>query len=84
MQFILDRFDEGLPTGFNDVLVNADRGPALGLVLEFDEDAHLGGGPGLGIDDAHFIIREMDLVDHGVRPLERLAKRGIQGLLQTD
>ena len=67
MQFVFDRFDEGSPAGFDDVLMHADRGPGLVLVLKFDEDAHLGSCAGLGIDDAHFIIGKTDLGDRRER-----------------
>jgi hypothetical protein len=65
MQFILDGFDEGFPAGFDDVLVNTDRGPGFLLILEFGENADLRGGPGLGINNADFIIRQADLGDGG-------------------
>ena len=62
-QFVFDGFDEGFPAGFNDVFIHADSRPGFFLILEFDKNTNLGCRAGLGINNTHFIIGEMNLID---------------------
>src|SRR6187399_725008 len=56
-EFVFDAVDEGVPTRFNHILVNAHGAPGVAIIiLAFDDDANGRGGTGVAVDDADFII----------------------------
>lgn len=48
-EFQADGIDEGVPTGLEDVIADADGGPTAAMIGPFDEDAHLGGSALVGV-----------------------------------
>lgn len=79
-EFEAEGVDKGAPTGIDDVIGDADGGPALGVVGPFDEDAHFGFGAAFGAEDTDFVIGEADLRDGRVNRGEALAQADIKSV----
>src|SRR5206468_8658409 len=67
----LEGVGQGLAAGLDDVLGDADGAPAVAAVQGLDEDAGLGAGGGLGIEDAHLEVAQLDLAQERVVRVER-------------
>ena len=50
------------------------------IVLAFDEDADAGRRAGFGVDHPDLVIEQVHLPQAGEAAVERLAKRGVQGV----
>ena len=79
-QLVLERVDQGQPARLDDVLADADRAPDVVAVAPLDHDAHPGGRPGPGVDDAHLVIDQLHLRQARVERLQRLAQRAVEGV----
>mmetsp|Transcript_5756 Transcript_5756/g.23967 ORF Transcript_5756/g.23967 Transcript_5756/m.23967 type:complete len:206 (-) Transcript_5756:1524-2141(-) len=75
---VLEAVDEGVGRGGDDVAVDADGGPGLARVdvAEGDHDARRGARGGLGVEDAHLVVGDLDVVQDGVRRREGALERG--------
>ena len=62
-QLQADGVYQGLPTGFDDVFADADGAPTAAVVAPFDQDADVGGGAFVGIEDADFVVGQADVGD---------------------
>ena len=79
-QFQADGVDQGFPTGFDDVFADADGAPAAAVVAPFDQDADVGGGAFVGIEDADFVVGQADVGDLRVELGEALAQADVEGV----
>ena len=50
------------------------------LVLAFDDDADGGGGAGVAVDDADFVIDQLHAAQVRKVPIERFSQGGVQGV----
>ena len=67
-QEIFDCVGECDPTGFDDVGAGADGAPGAFAVGAVDEHAHGGSGGAVAVENAHFVVGEVDLFEAGVVP----------------
>ena len=59
IQLVFKRVDQRHPTGFDDVLADADGAPDCVRVAAFDDHADAGGGAGFGVDDADLVVDQV-------------------------
>src|SRR5207245_9338625 len=82
-QLVLDRVDERLPRGLDDVVGDTDGAPGLVAIARGDEHAGLG-GRALGlVQDAHFVVEELHGPEVRIELLESLTKRVVEGVDRT-
>src|ERR1035437_9072718 len=55
-QLQADGFYQGFPTGVDDVFADPHGASTATVVAPFDEDADIGGGAFVGIEDADFVV----------------------------
>src|SRR5262245_279877 len=80
VELVFDGVHEGEPTGFDDVLADADGAPDILVVGGFDEDADAGGGAGFAVDDADFVVDQPHVAEAGEIAVEGLAHGGVEGV----
>src|SRR5207245_10425578 len=82
-QLVLDRVDERLPRGLDDVVGDADGAPGLVAIARRDEHASLGGRALRLVQDSHRVVEEL----HGPwarrELLQSLTKRVVEGVDRT-
>src|SRR5215468_10233055 len=79
-ELVLDRVDQRLPGGFDDVASDPDRPPGLLAVRRGDQDARLGRGAAGLVEDSHLVVDEVHLLEVRIEFLERLAERVVEGV----
>ena len=62
-QPVLDRVHQRPPTRLDDVRARADGAPALMLILRVDQHARDGFGAVVAVEDADFVIGQMERVN---------------------
>src|SRR5436190_12781967 len=77
---VLERVDEGLPRGLDDVLRDADRAPGVASVGGVEE--HPGHGPRavVGVEDPDLVVDQLDLGQVRVELGDRVAERPVEGV----
>src|SRR5262245_23584029 len=80
VKLVFDGVDEGEPTGFDDVLADADGAPDVVVVGRFDDHADAGGGAGFAVDDADFVVDQPHVAEAGEIAVEGLAHGGVEGV----
>src|ERR1035437_3660981 len=79
-QLEADGVYQGFPTGVDDVFADAHGAPTAAVVGPFDEDADIGGGTFVGIEDADFVIGQADVGDLRIELGKALAQADVQGV----
>jgi len=77
-QLEADGVDEGFPTGVDDVFADAYGAPTAAVVAPFDEDADMGGGAFVGIEDADFVVGQADFRDLRIQLGKALAQADVE------
>ena len=75
---VLDRVDQRLPAGLDDVLADADGAPDLVAVAGVEQHARHGAGALVLVEDAHLVVDELDVGQLRILPRDRLAQRGVE------
>ncbi len=79
-QMQLEAVGQGFGARLDDVLRDADGAPALLVAGGFEQDAGLGPGGRLRIEDADLVVGQADVAERGVERLEGLAEGAVQGM----
>src|SRR5438094_6019766 len=82
-QLVLDRVDERLPRGLDDVVGNTDGAPGLVAIARGDEHARLGGRALRLVQDSHFVVEELHGPEARIELLQSLTKRVVEGVDRT-
>src|SRR5215467_6549370 len=69
-ELVLDRVDEGVPRGLDDVVGDAHRAPRLVSVARGHEHARLGAGALGLVEDANLVVEQRHLAEVRVEVLE--------------
>src|SRR5215467_134288 len=77
-ELVLDRINERLPGGFDDIVGHPDRAPRLVSVAGRDQHAGLGRRPLRLVEDADLVVQQPHLAEIRVELLERLAERVVE------
>lgn len=78
VQFVFDAVDECSPTGFDNVIADADRAPGFFAVGALDVHADGGGGAGRRINDADLVVDQADFTELRVRTGECFTQSGVE------
>src|SRR4051794_21785466 len=78
LEGVLERFHEGLPGGFDDVLRDADRPPLALAVRGVEQNSGDGVGAVALVEDAHLVVRQLDLGQVRVAVGDRRAQGAVE------
>ena len=79
----LDRVEQGLPRGLDDVLVHADRGPGRVAVGGVDQHPRDRAGALVRVEDAHLVVGEVHALERGEVAVERGPQRAVERVHRT-
>src|SRR5580765_3860650 len=77
-KLVLDRVNQRLPGGFDDVIRDADRAPGLVAVARGHQNARLGRRPLRFVQDANLVVQEPHGLEVRIELLESLPERVVE------
>ena len=78
LEGVLERVDERLPGGLDDVLRDADRAPLALAVGGVEQDAGDGAGAVALVEDAHLVVGQLDVGEVRVAVGDRRPQRPVE------